>query len=103
MNLKATWQSIRAGWPGSARQLDRIEARLVEVQNRENRIMALAQDILDAVTAENTVIDSFITLIEGLIANNTIPAEAGEAILKAIGDEKAKVEAAIVANTPPTP
>jgi hypothetical protein len=65
------------------------------------KLMALGQDILDAVTAETSVIDSFIALVEGLIANGTVSAEQGVAILKAIGDEKAKVEAAILAHTPP--
>lgn len=65
--------------------------------------MSLGQDILDAVTAENTIIDSFIALVQGMIDNNTIPSEQGAAILAAITGEKEKVAAAIVANTPAAP
>lgn len=61
--------------------------------------MSLSQDLLDAVAAETTVIDSFISLVQGLIENNTIPPEAGAAILAAINSNKDKVEAAILADT----
>jgi hypothetical protein len=91
-------------------KLDRLRLRLKDMElslyiiNLQGRIeMALSQDILDAVNAETTVIDSFITLVQGLIDNNTIPPAAGQAILTALASNKAKVEAAILANTtPPT-
>ena len=86
------------------RRLERIETLLKSVLNKESRIMAIGQDILDAVTAETTSVDSFIALIQGLIDNNTIPAAVGAQILSNINANKAKIDAAIAANTtPPTP
>ncbi len=67
----------------------------------QGKIMALGQDILDAVTAENTLIDSFLTLVQGLVANNTIDQPTADAIKAAIQAESAKVQAALTANTPP--
>lgn len=63
--------------------------------------MSLSQDILDAVSAETTAVDSFMVLVQGLIDNNTIPAAVGAEILSAINAEKTKVDAAILKNTPP--
>lgn len=63
--------------------------------------MALGQDILDAITAANTRVDSLIALVEGLAANGTIDPATVTAIKAAIAGENAKVEAAIAANTPP--
>jgi len=89
---------------------DPVEARLNEVVallnvvlEKEMENMALGQDILAAIEAENTVIDSFIALVNGLVQNNTIDPATAAAILQAIADQKAEVEAAIVANTPVTP
>lgn len=61
--------------------------------------MALGEEILAAVEAETSSVDSFIALVQGLINDNTIPADVGVAILEKINSEKAKVDAAIVANT----
>lgn len=91
-------------------QLDRIENKVNKLlllgyltTGKEYQIMALGQDILNAVTEENTAVDSFIALVQGLIDNNTIPADVGAKILSAVSSEKDKVNAAIVANTPPAP
>lgn len=70
--------------------------------------MSLSKQILDAITDESTIIDSFIALIQGMKKDETISAEAAQAILGAIAAEKTKVQDAIVANTPaanltPTP
>jgi len=90
--------------------LERIETKLDSLRHMLRHIywqgvqeMALGQDILDAVTAETTVLDSFIALINGLIANNTIPAGIGAQILSNIAANKAKLDEAIVANTPVAP
>jgi len=82
-------------------KLDRIirSERIHTIQGES--LMALSEDILAAVAEETTVIDSFIALVQGLIDNNTIPTATGQAILSAIQANKAKVEAAILANTPP--
>jgi hypothetical protein len=65
--------------------------------------MAIAQEILDAVTAETTVIDSCLKLMQGLIDEGTVTPEEGAAILAAISANKAALEAAILANTPAAP
>jgi hypothetical protein len=78
------------------RDVRRIQ--LMEVVN-----MALGQDILDAVAAETTVLDSFLTLIDGLVKNNTVSQAVADQIKAAIASNKTKIEAAIVANTPAAP
>jgi hypothetical protein len=93
-----------------SKKLDEI---LTEVRNlthkvsnleaQGKKIMALGQQILDALGAVNTTVDSFLALVQGLIDNNTIPPDVGANIISAITAEKAKVDAAIVANTPPAP
>jgi len=94
------------------RHLERIEQKLDSVLHNQQHLfhqgehqMALGQDILAAVTAETTVIDSLIALINGWVANNMITAAEGQQILGDIAANKAKLEAAITANTPvaPTP
>lgn len=82
-------------------RLDRIEAALKTVVRKEAQIMALGQDIIDAVTAETTVIDSFIALVQGWIAAGTVTAAEGARILADINNNKTKLETAILANTPP--
>lgn len=100
-NLEVRMDRLLVKFDGAEKKLDRL-LRLSEVSLVTEVVnMALSQDILDAVAAETTVIDSFIALVQGMIDNNTIPPDAGAAILSAIAANKAKVEAAIVANTPP--
>ena len=65
--------------------------------------MALAQDLLDAVTAETTAVDGYLALSQKLIDDGTIPAEAGAKLLATINANKDKLNAAILANTPTTP
>ena len=69
---------------------------------QEGNFMALGQNILDAVSAEATVIDSIIVLIKSL-AGNTIPQAQADAIVAAISANKAKLEQAILDNTPQGP
>src|SRR5438128_2674938 len=85
------------------KQLENIERLLRAVLVKENTLMALGQDILDAVTAETTAVDSFIALVQGLVANNTIDSVTGQKIMDAVNSNKAKLDAAITANTPPAP
>ena len=88
----------------SDRQL--MKEILTEVQNLKTQgvsIMALAQDILDGVAAEKTSVDSLIALVNGWIANNTVTPKQGAAILSAINDNKAEIDAALAANVPPAP
>lgn len=66
--------------------------------------MALGQDILDMVTAADTKVDSFIALVQGLVAAGTIPQAVADAIKAKIQGTEDKLDAAITANTtPPTP
>lgn len=88
---------------GSDAKLDKIISMLSQVIDLEVNEMALGQDILDAVAAEKTSVDSFIALVKQLIANNTIPADVGANILKAISGNKQELDDAIVANTPAAP
>ncbi len=81
-------------------RLNRIESWLWYIYLQERDIMALGQDILDAVRSETTSVDSVIALINGLVANQTVTPEVGAAILSEINASKAKLDAAIAANTP---
>ncbi len=83
--------------------LEGIERRLQHIHYQGARIMALGQDILDAVTAEGTRIDSIIALLTGLVANGTIDAETAQKIKDAIAGQTAALDAALAANVPPTP
>ena len=76
-------------------------ALLVQRELKGDELMAIGQEILDAVAAETTVIDSFIALVRGLVTNNTIDSATAAKIMTAIATDRAKIEAAIVENTPP--
>lgn len=78
-----------------------ITTKLDMILNKENQLMSLGQDVLDAVTAETTLIDSFITFVNGLVANNTIPPDVADAIKAKIKEGSDKLEAALAANVPP--
>jgi predicted transcriptional regulator len=82
-------------------RLGQIVRALRRLSRTERKAMSIGQDILDAVTAETTEVDSYLTLTTGLINNGTISAPQGAAILAAIKAEKEKVQAAIIANTVP--
>ncbi len=89
--------------PHVPHSLKNIEAMLKSVLFKEEAQMAIGQEILDAVTAQGTLIGSVKTLIEGLVANGTIPAEVGEAIKAKLAENSASLEAALAAGVPPTP
>lgn len=66
--------------------------------------MATLKDVQDAVTAEDTVIDSAVALIQGLAAQVAALAPNQAAIDALAADIKNKSDAlaaAVVANTPP--
>ena len=88
----------------------RIESALAALHRDVRRIklmevveMALGQEILDAVAAETTVLDSFLALIDGLVKNNTVSQAVADQIKAAIKGNQDKLAAAIVANTPAAP
>lgn len=73
------------------------------IEQKENRVMAAVDDLQASVTAEDTVIDSAITLLQGLsallAAAGTDPAKL--AALKSDIDAKSgALAAAVAANTP---
>lgn len=75
--------------------------RAIIAQN--GKVMALGQDILDAVTAEDTKVDSVIALLNGLVADGTITSDVKAAILAKVKGSEDKLDAAIGANTPAAP
>lgn len=77
---------------------------LFQLTAQGDQLMALGQDILDMVTAADTKVDSFIALVQGLVAAGTIPQAVADAIKAKIQGTEDKLDAAITANTtPPTP
>lgn len=94
---------LKPSKPRQDGRLEHIESLLATLVQKETQSMALGQDILDKVTEVETKVGSFIALIEALIADSTIPAEVGVAILNKLQGTEAELDAAIAANTPPTP
>ena len=88
------------------RKLDLIAATGRKLIHKEDRTMALGQQILDKVTAQTTLVASVKALVEGLVAQETIPADVAAQILATLDGNTAELEAAIaagVAPVPPTP
>jgi len=86
--------------------LNQTNTLLNQVLAQEKTIVATLADVQAAVTAEDTVIDSAVTLIQGLAAQiKALPAnQAAIDALAADVTAKAKVLAdAVVANTPAAP
>ena len=65
--------------------------------------MALGDDLLAKVTAEDMLIDSVLALLNGLVAQGVIPASTVTAINAKIQGSEDKLNAALAANTPPPP
>ena len=78
-------------------RLKRIERLLAEVITKEMKLMAFADDILAAIADEDTAIDSVIAFIKN---NPAIPGDVQTKILNAINSDKARLQAALVANVP---
>ena len=89
--------------PDFSQLVREVLARLAVLEKQGDRFMALGQDILDAVTAETTSVDSVLALLQGLIDDETITPDQGAKIIAAINGEKTKVDAALAANTPAAP
>jgi len=81
--------------------LTRVERKLDVLLKREEREMAIGDDILAKVTEEGTKIDGVIALITGLRNAGTIAPETATAILTAIQGSEDKLDAALGANTTP--
>ena len=84
-------------------QLDRIEQRLARVEQLLRKNMAAIDDLVADVTAENTVIDSAMALIQGLKASldaaGADPAKLAQ-LKTDIEAKSAALAAAVAANTP---
>jgi hypothetical protein len=81
-----------------------VDHRLLQaVKTEEDQIMSTVDDIQADVTAENTVIDSAVTLLKGLAdalkAAGTDPAKL-DALHTDITTKSAALAAAVAANTP---
>jgi hypothetical protein len=77
----------------------RIEALLRTIANQEKLAMATLADIQAEVTAERTIDEGLLVLINQLIAAKDDPA-ALDAILQGMKDNIAPLSAALTANTP---
>jgi prefoldin subunit 5 len=90
-------------WMWNQAQIDRIERKLDLLLAREKTVMATLDDVKTKVEAENTVIDSAITLLGDLSAQ-IAALKNDPAALQALADEidakKAALAAAVAANTP---
>jgi len=90
---------------------DDIIAQLVQVlvvvvtqlQPTEGKLVALGQEILDAIAEESTAVDSIIALLNGLVATNVIDSATAARIKSAISSDRDRINAAVLANTPPPP
>lgn len=87
----------------SEQKLDRILALLTTVIHKEGQLMAAIDDLQVDVTAEDTVIDSAIVLINGIAAAiaaaGVDPAKLA-ALRSDIQGKSAALAAAVAANTP---
>jgi hypothetical protein len=87
-------------------KLDQILAIVQAVQTQGKQIMATLADVQAAVTAEDTVVDSAVVLIQGLAAQVAALQPNQAAIDALAADIKGKSDAlaaAVAANTPAAP
>jgi hypothetical protein len=86
--------------------LEKVADLLQSIHTQQGHIMTVLSDLQDAVTAEDTVIDSAVTLISGLAAQIAALIAAGNSdpALQALHDDivtkTASLSAAVTANTP---
>lgn len=80
-----------------------IANQVFKNSEREEAIMAVGQDILDAVTVVDTKIGSALALLQGLVNAGTIPQSVVDAIKAKIKGSEDQLDAAIAANTAPPP
>lgn len=83
-------------------RLSRIEFLLGRIVKMEVQQMAFAQDVLDRITRQTTVIASIKAWIQALPAN-TVSEEQKAAILANLDANEAELNTAIPANTPVDP
>lgn len=79
--------------------------KLNTIISKENTIMATIQDVTDAIAAESTVDDSIIALLNGIVIQLQAAQASGDpaaldTVVAGIQSNAAKIQAAVVANTP---
>lgn len=93
-------------------KLDAILHKLIQLSQQGDKIMASLDEVLADVTDESTRIDSLSTLVAGIkkqlddiLAGQLPPAVQAkvDAVFAGVEANKGKVQAAIDANTAPTP
>jgi hypothetical protein len=97
---------IRSGDVGLEAKLDRILAAVQAIQLQGTQIMATLSDVQAAVTAEDTVVDSAIALLQGLAAQIAAlqPNQAAiDALAADVTSKTTALAAAVAANTPAAP
>jgi hypothetical protein len=89
-------------------RLDEILSMLRKDKQREEQLMATLQDVQDSVTANGSVVDSAVALLEGLaqqladaLASND--PNAVQAVVDQINAQKQELADAVAANTPAQP
>lgn len=68
-----------------------------------DKLMALGQEILDAITAQTTIIDGIEALIRDWVDGNLITDEQATAIRARLAENKTKLETALAAGTTAPP
>lgn len=99
--------------PETTGLLRELNGKLNLIIRNQETMMATLDQILQDVTDESTAIDSISTLIAGLkqqladaLANTTLPPDVQakiDAVFSGAEANKAKLAAALAANTPPAP
>jgi len=88
----------------TAARIEQIFGLVTAINQRTLKMAATLDDLVAAVAAENTVIDSAITLLNGVSAQLAAAIAANDpakiqAVLDNVNAEKAKLAAAVAANT----
>jgi len=80
-----------------------VDRRLIDLHRQGAKNMSIAQDLLAAVSGLVASVDVAINLLNQLAAGQAVSAADAQAAIDAINAEKAKVDAAVIADTPPAP
>lgn len=84
-------------------RLERIEALLKTILQKEIQQVALDQEILAKITSQSTIIDGIKALIDDWVDGNVLTDEQAAAIRAALDSNTTKLEAALAAGTTPPP
>jgi ABC-type transporter Mla subunit MlaD len=86
-------------------RLDKIIRLLDKQIHKENSLMATIQNVVDAVTAQSTVDDSIVVLLNGIVQQLKDAQASGDpaaldAVVSSIQSNTKKISDAVTANTP---